>query len=233
MQSSSLGRPCRSAQPGTTRTETDTFGPIEVAADRYWGAQTERSRRNFRIGEERMPRALIRALAIVKRASAEVNHELGSLDARRARAIARAAQEVSRRQARRSFSAGGVADRLRHPDQHEPQRGDRGARQRDARRQAWRQDAGASQRSRQHEPVVERLLPDRDAYRCGRGDCASPDAGARASAGRAAKEEQGIRPHRQDRPHPHPGRDAADARAGVLRLCRAGQERHRPHADSG
>ena len=77
-----------------TRIETDTFGPIEVAAERYWGAQTERSLRNFRIGEERMPMPLIRALAIVKRAAAEVNHALGSLDARRAKAIARAAQEV-------------------------------------------------------------------------------------------------------------------------------------------
>src|SRR6266540_1148335 len=77
-----------------TRTETDTFGPIEVPADRYWGAQTERSRRNFRIGEERQPIALIRALGIIKRAAAEVNHRLGSLDARRAKTIARAAQEV-------------------------------------------------------------------------------------------------------------------------------------------
>src|SRR5438046_9797905 len=77
-----------------TRTESDTFGPIDVPADRLWGAQTERSRRNFRIGEERMPMPLIHALALVKRAAAEVNHELGSLDARRARAIARAAQEV-------------------------------------------------------------------------------------------------------------------------------------------
>src|SRR6478609_3722981 len=77
-----------------TRTETDSFGPIEVPSDRYWGAQTQRSIENFRIGTERMPRPLIRALAIVKRAAAEVNHSLGSLDARRARAIARAAQEV-------------------------------------------------------------------------------------------------------------------------------------------
>src|SRR5437016_14438795 len=77
-----------------TRIETDTFGPIEVPADRYWGAQTERSRRNFRIGEERIPKPIIRALAIIKRAAAEVNHALGSLDARRARAIARAAQDV-------------------------------------------------------------------------------------------------------------------------------------------
>jgi fumarate hydratase class II len=78
-----------------TRTETDTFGPIEVADDRYWGAQTERSRNNFRIGDERMPIALIHALGIVKRAAAEVNLALGSLDARRARAIVRAAQEVA------------------------------------------------------------------------------------------------------------------------------------------
>src|ERR1041385_1851259 len=77
-----------------TRIESDTFGPIEVPADRYWGAQTERSRRNFRIGEERMPRPVIRALGIIKRASADVNLALGSLDRRRARAIARAAQEV-------------------------------------------------------------------------------------------------------------------------------------------
>jgi fumarate hydratase class II len=77
-----------------TRIETDTFGPIEVAADRYWGAQTERSRNNFRIGTELMPRPLIRALAIVKQAAAETNNELGSLDARRARAIVKAAQEV-------------------------------------------------------------------------------------------------------------------------------------------
>jgi fumarate hydratase, class II len=77
-----------------SRIESDSFGPIEVPADRYWGAQTERSRRNFRIGTEHMPQPIIRALGIIKRASAEVNHQLGSLDARRSKAIARAAQEV-------------------------------------------------------------------------------------------------------------------------------------------
>jgi fumarate hydratase class II len=77
-----------------TRTESDSFGPIEVAADRYWGAQTERSRNNFRIGEERMPRPLVRALAIVKRAAAETNMQLGTLDRKRGRAIVVAAQEV-------------------------------------------------------------------------------------------------------------------------------------------
>jgi fumarate hydratase class II len=78
----------------TTRTETDTFGPIDVPADRYWGAQTQRSLQNFRIGTERMPLPLIRALGIVKRAAAEVNRDLGLLDAKRARAIVAAAQEV-------------------------------------------------------------------------------------------------------------------------------------------
>ena len=77
-----------------TRTETDTFGPLQVPADRYWGAQTERSRNNFRIGDELMPLPIIRALAIVKRAAAETNRELGSLDARRAKAIVEAAQQI-------------------------------------------------------------------------------------------------------------------------------------------
>jgi fumarate hydratase, class II len=76
------------------RTETDSFGPIEVPADRYWGAQTERSRLNFRIGHDRMPIDIIHALGIVKLAAAETNRELGLIDQRRARAIIRAAREV-------------------------------------------------------------------------------------------------------------------------------------------
>jgi fumarate hydratase class II len=77
-----------------TRTETDSFGPIQVPADRYWGAQTERSRLNFRIGDEHMPRPLIAALAIVKLAAAQTNLDLGSIDARRGKAIMAAAQEI-------------------------------------------------------------------------------------------------------------------------------------------
>jgi fumarate hydratase class II len=76
------------------RTETDTFGPIDVPGETYWGAQTERSRQNFKIGDEHMPPPLIRALAIVKRAAAETNHGLGLLDTKRMRAIVDAAQEV-------------------------------------------------------------------------------------------------------------------------------------------
>jgi fumarate hydratase class II len=87
-------RSATTPQSNSTRSETDSFGPIEVPADRYWGAQTERSRQNFRIGQDRMPMEIVRALGIVKLASAETNRELGLLDQRRTRAIVRAAREV-------------------------------------------------------------------------------------------------------------------------------------------
>jgi fumarate hydratase class II len=89
-----MARSATSPRPNSTRSETDSFGPIDVPADRYWGAQTERSRQNFRIGHDRMPMPIIRALAIVKLAAAETNREVGLLDQRRAGAIVRAAREV-------------------------------------------------------------------------------------------------------------------------------------------
>ncbi|HWF01200.1 MAG TPA: class II fumarate hydratase [Caulobacteraceae bacterium] len=79
---------------GGTRTETDSFGPIEVQADRYWGAQAQRSLQNFDIGIEKQPAAVIRALGVVKRAAAETNVALGRLDPKLGEAITRAAQEV-------------------------------------------------------------------------------------------------------------------------------------------
>ena len=77
-----------------TRTESDTFGPIEVDASRYWGAQAERSLGNFKIGWEKQPAPIVRALGIVKRAAAETNMALGKLDAKLGGAIVKAAQEV-------------------------------------------------------------------------------------------------------------------------------------------
>ena len=77
-----------------TRTETDSFGPLEVEHTKYWGAQTQRSILNFPIGWERQPIAIIRALGVIKRACAEANLELGSLDSPRATAIIEAASEV-------------------------------------------------------------------------------------------------------------------------------------------
>jgi fumarate hydratase, class II len=89
-----MARSTPSSDSRPTRTETDSFGPIEVPADHYWGAQTERSRQNFRIGHDRMPMAIIRALGVVKLAAAETNRGLGLIDQRRTRAIIRAAREV-------------------------------------------------------------------------------------------------------------------------------------------
>ena len=79
----------------TTRTESDAFGALEIPADRLWGAQTERSLHNFRIGTERMPLPIIHAFGIIKRAAADVNRDLGSLDARRAGAIIRVARDIT------------------------------------------------------------------------------------------------------------------------------------------
>ncbi|RVJ03778.1 class II fumarate hydratase, partial [Sinorhizobium meliloti] len=78
----------------STRTETDTFGPIEVASDRYWGAQAQRSLGNFKIGWEKQPLAIVRALGIVKQAAARANMALGRLDPAIGDAIVKAAQEV-------------------------------------------------------------------------------------------------------------------------------------------
>jgi fumarate hydratase class II len=78
-----------------TRIESDAFGPLEIPADKLWGAQTERSLHNFRIGSERMPIEIVRALGLIKRAAAEVNRDLGSLDRRRAGAIIVAAQDIA------------------------------------------------------------------------------------------------------------------------------------------
>lgn len=77
-----------------TRTESDTFGPLDVPADKYWGAQAQRSLGNFKIGWEKQPTSIVRALGIVKRAAAEANMGMGKLDKKLGKAIVDAAQEV-------------------------------------------------------------------------------------------------------------------------------------------
>ena len=76
------------------RTETDSFGPLEVPADKYWGAQTQRSVMNFPIGWEKQPIAIVRALGVIKQACAEANKASGKLDARLADAVIQASSEV-------------------------------------------------------------------------------------------------------------------------------------------
>src|SRR5437763_12897449 len=82
------------AQPKGTRTESDSMGPIEVPVDRYYGAQTARSLIHFDIGQDVMPRSLIRAFGILKKAAAEVNRDLGKLPDAKAKLIVQAADEV-------------------------------------------------------------------------------------------------------------------------------------------
>jgi len=81
-------------QDAAARTESDTMGPVEVPGDKYWGAQAQRSLANFKIGWEKQPQPIVRALGIVKRASAETNIALGKLDTKLGAAIITAADEV-------------------------------------------------------------------------------------------------------------------------------------------
>jgi fumarate hydratase class II len=78
----------------TTRTESDSMGPIEVADDRYWGAQTQRSLHHFSVADDRMPDAVIRSMAVLKKAAADVNRDLGKLSAENADLINQAANEI-------------------------------------------------------------------------------------------------------------------------------------------
>ncbi len=213
--------------PNARRTETDSFGPIEVPADRYWGAQTERSRQNFRIGNDRMPMPVVHALGIVKLAAAETNRELGLLDARRASAIIRAAREV-------------IDGKL---DDHFPL-------------VVWQTGSGTQSNMNLNEVIANRanellggklgakapVHPNDHVNMSQSSNDSFPTAMHIAAARgiitdlipalselhRALRQEgEGLRKDRQDRPHPHPGRNAADARPGIFRLRRAGRKRHR------
>ena len=88
-------QPAPASPAPESRTETDSMGAVEIPADKYWGPQTQRSLENFRIGTERMPLPVVRALGVQKMASALANMELGLLDARLGAAIVDAAREVA------------------------------------------------------------------------------------------------------------------------------------------
>ena len=214
-----------------TRTETDTFGPIEVDATKYWGAQAQRSIGNFKIGWEKQPLPVVRALGIVKRAAAETNMALGRLDKTIGETIVKAAQEVidgkldehfplvvwqtgsgtqSNMNANEVISnraiemLGGVMGTKKpvHPNDH----------------------VNMSQSSQRH-------LSHGHAHRLCRGGAAPPAAGTAPPARGAGRQGQGLGAHHQDRPHPHAGCNAADAGPGILGLCQAGRERHQADRD--
>jgi fumarate hydratase class II len=104
-----------------TRIETDSLGEMAVPADKYWGAQTQRSLQNFKIGGEKMPAPLIRALGIVKKAAAQANMDLGVLDKDLGDNIINAAEEVIDG----TFPPCCLANRVRHTIQYEHERSHR------------------------------------------------------------------------------------------------------------
>ena len=132
-----------------------------------------------------------------------------------------------RRDARRALPAVRVADRLRHADEHERQRGRLQPRDRDGRRRDGLEDARASERPREHVAVLERHVPDRDAHRGGRDDRSAAPAERPAVARRVGGAREGVRRHREDRAHAPAGRRPAHARSGVRRVRRPARRRHR------
>ena len=218
----------KATTPGK-RVETDSMGAIEVANDRYWGAQTERSLLHFAIGFDRMPRSVIRAFGILKKAAAEVNRDLKKLPPEKAKLIAAAADEV-------------IAGKL---DDHFPLR-------------IWQTGSGTQTNMNVNEVISNRAIemaggvlgskkpihPNDDVNMSQSSNDTFPtamhiaaaeevthdaDSGGAKAARRADAQGQGVRRHRQDRPHASDGCGAADARPGVLRLRRAA--RLRPEAD--
>src|ERR1043165_4019949 len=111
-------------QAGRTRIESDSMGKIEVPFNVYWGAQTQRSLHHFDIGRDVMPPELIRAFAILKKAAALVNHDLGKLSAEKTKLIGEAAERGNLDKTERPVPSPHRADRKRYPDQHERERGD-------------------------------------------------------------------------------------------------------------
>ena len=215
---------------GSTRTETDSMGPIEVPSDRYWGAQTQRSLHHFSIGEDRMPTAVIRGMAILKKAAAQVNEELGKLPPTRPTLLVQAADEV-------------IAGEL---DDHFPL-------------VVWQTGSGTQTNMNVNEVISNRAIeiaggergskkpvhPNDDVNMSQSSNDTFPTAMHIAAAEEVvhalipavtrlrdalAAKADGVRRHREDRPHAPAGRGAAHARPGVRRLRRPA--RRRPRARS-
>ncbi len=208
------------AAPPTTRVETDSMGPIDVPADHYWGAQTQRSLHHFAISRDTMPGPVIRSFGILKRAAADVNHDLGLLDGQRHDLIVRAAVEVVDGALAAEFplrvwqTGSGTQSNMNVNEVIAGRANELATGARGGKKPVHPNDhVNLSQSSNDTFPtalhmaaaaeIEERLIPSVTALR---------DA-------LAVKADAWMR-HREDRPHPPPGRRAAHAGPGVLRLCR-------------
>ena len=203
------------------RKETDSFGEVEVPADKLWGAQTQRSLEHFSIGKDLIPREMITAYAILKKAAANANHAGRRLDDKAHKLIVQVCRRNPDRATPRHVSAACLDDRQRHAVQHERQRGDLEPLLPACRHAARQQDAGASERSRQHVAIVQRLVSLGDVHRGGaRGD-AAPCPGVRALRDAiAAKAENGRTSSRSAAPTCRMRRRSRSARNGrAMRAC--------------
>ncbi len=203
---------------GRTRTETDTFGPIQVPAERLWGAQTQRSLEHFRISGERMPLALVHALVLRQEGGGPRPRRARRARRREGRGHRRRRGRGARRAVGRRVPARGLADGERHPDQHERQRGPREPRERDPRRGARREAPRAPERRRQPGPVHERRVPHRDPRGDGRGLPPGRHPRGLAPPRHPRRQGGGVPRRRQGRPHAPHGRDAHHPGPGDLGL---------------
>ena len=149
------------------RKETDSLGVVEVPADKLWGAQTQRSLEHFSIGKDLIPREMITAYAILKKAAATANHDSKRLDDQRYKLIVADLRRNPGRPASRHVSPARLDDGQRHPVQHERERGDLQPLLPARRHAARKPRAGSSQRSCQHGAVVERYISVGDVHRGG------------------------------------------------------------------
>ena len=191
------------------RVESDSMGKIEVPADRYYGAQSARSLIHFDIGEgiaarDVMPRQIIRAMAILKKAAALVNHDLGKLDAEKTKLITQAADEVIAGSLHEHFplrvwqTGSGTQTNMNVNEVISNRAIELAGGEMNC------EEAGPSQRSRQHVAIIERHVPDGDAHGCRRGDGRVDSRGA-AVARRARCQSEAVGEHRQSRPHASAG----------------------------
>ena len=215
---------------GETRTETDSFGPIEVPADSYWGAQTERSIENFPFGaNEQMPLEIVHALGFVKQAAARVNARLGLLEPQIAEAIQQAAEEVARGDLDGQFplviwqTGSGTQSNMNANEviagrANEMLTGKRGGKE-----PVHPNDhVNKSQSSNDSFPTAMHVA----AARAIHAKLLPAINGHARQTGRAG---QALGRDRQDRPHAFAGCDAADAGPGILRLCGADRRQYRAH----
>ena len=203
----------------TTRREHDLLGDRDVPAEAYYGVHTLRAVENFPITGTPISiyPDLIAALASIKQAAAQSNHELGLLDAKLRRRHRRGLRGSPRRRAARPVRRRRDPGRRRHVDQHERERGDREPRAGAARPRQGRLRIPASERARQHEPEHQRRLSDGAQARGLRRHHAAGRSDGGAARGVRAQGRR-VRRRPQDGPHPVAGRGADDAGPGILDL---------------